>query len=85
MHFHRCRKFLICCKYGIIHPLRNTSMGEEGYLDWLRYCLIHIESYAMKRYERGRDDLNSGTFDVTSRVDDHYPLQFAFNLEIPGV
>ena len=39
----------MCLRLWIFQPLRNTSKGEGGFLDFLHYCLIHIESV-----ERGR-------------------------------
>ena len=38
----------------IIHPLRNASKGDGVFLELLRYCLVHMESYAMERYRRKR-------------------------------
>ena len=39
---------------GIIRPLCNASRGKGGYLDLIRYCLIHIESNGTEHYEGGR-------------------------------
>ena len=41
-----------------MHPLRNASKEEGGYLDLVQYCFINIYGYAKEGYERGREGLN---------------------------
>ena len=37
----------------IMHPLLNDSTVEGGHSDFLRYCLICMESYCMEGDDKG--------------------------------